>query len=385
MRRKRFIAAMLAMVLVPVAGCTRDAADDRADVVIAASLELSGSGADLGSAYERALNLKVAQINAGGLLGTRKIILEVRDNRSDPAVALTDITEFGADSRVTAIVTGACGECLIGAAKVINDREVPAISLAPAAQVSTPLADRRYVFKLAPNVNDNANALAAEFTRAGQRKIAFLSSVDAYGKDGVDALAHEVGKSGIQIVARGQYTPTDTDFSQPARAAVTGGPDAVVVWGYPAQAALALGAIRGTGYKGRVYLDASAAGDLFLAGPAATTDGTAMVFTQTLAIDDVVATTPAKAARKQWFQNYTSRYGTYHGHASFAADAAQLIANAVARVDSLDGPTVRAVLETSQIDGLSGPIRLTPDNHSGLMPQSLTMLEARGGRWRLLG
>jgi branched-chain amino acid transport system substrate-binding protein len=42
------------------------------------------------------------------------------------------------------------------------------------------------------------------------------------------------------------------------------------------------------------------------------------------------------------------------------------------------------VLETSQTDGLAGPIRLTPDNHSGLMPQALTLLVARSGRWRLL-
>jgi branched-chain amino acid transport system substrate-binding protein len=38
-----------------------------------------------------------------------------------------------------------------------------------------------------------------------------------------------------------------------------------------------------------------------------------------------------------------------------------------------------------ETDGLSGPIRLTPANHSGLMPQALTVLVARGGRWRLLG
>ena len=43
------------------------------------------------------------------------------------------------------------------------------------------------------------------------------------------------------------------------------------------------------------------------------------------------------------------------------------------------------MLETSQLDGLSGPIRMTPDNHSGLMPQALTTLVARGGRWRLAG
>jgi len=118
-------------------------------------------------------------------------------------------------------------------------------------------------------------------------------------------------------------------------------------------------------------------------GEGSATNGATMVFTQILAIDDVISTTPAKAARKQWFRDYTSRYGSYSGVASFAADAANLIGDAVAQAGG-DREQVRSIIETSQIDGLSGPIRITPDNHSGLMPQALTMLVARSGRWRLL-
>jgi branched-chain amino acid transport system substrate-binding protein len=110
-----------------------------------------------------------------------------------------------------------------------------------------------------------------------------------------------------------------------------------------------------------------------------------VVFPQTLAMDDVIATTPAKAARKQWFEDYTSRYGGYHGHSSFAADALALIVAAVNRAGRPDRRAVRDALESMEADGLSGPIRLTPANHSGLMPQALTVLVARGGRWRLLG
>ena len=40
-------------------------------------------------------------------------------------------------------------------------------------------------------------------------------------------------------------------------------------------------------------------------------------------------------------------------------------------------------LAMAQADGLSGTIRITPANHSGLMPQALTLLVARSGRWRL--
>ena len=113
-------------------------------------------------------------------------------------------------------------------------------------------------------------------------------------------------------------------------------------------------------------------------------DSARLVFTPSFVIDDVIATTPAKAAQKQWFRDYTTRYGTYAGPASFAADAVQLVATAAVRAGD-DRDRLRAVMETTQLDGLSGPIRMTPDNHSGLMPQALTILVARDNRWRLAG
>jgi branched-chain amino acid transport system substrate-binding protein len=159
----------------------------------------------------------------------------------------------------------------------------------------------------------------------------------------------------------------------------------MVVLTGPDQAVLAATSARAAKFTGRFYFDASAAGDLFLPSAASSAmENSTMVFTQILAVDDVISTSPAKAARKQWFRDYTSRYGTYSGVASYAADAADLIASGVTKAGGNRG-AIRDILETSQTDGLSGTIRLTPDNHSGLMPQSLTLLVARSGRWRLAG
>src|SRR5690606_27230499 len=135
-----------------------------------------------------------------------------------------------------------------------------------------------------------------------------------------------------------------------------------------------------------LYLDMAAAGDLFVAEAAAqAVDQAIMISTQTMAIDDVIATTPAKAARKQWFRDYTSAYGGFNAYSSFAADALQMLVNAISTTGDLNKEQIREKLESTQMDGLSGLIRLTPDNHSGLMPQALTALVARSGRWRIIG
>ncbi|MFV2018746.1 ABC transporter substrate-binding protein [Micromonospora sp. LOL_023] len=368
------------------------------EIVIAADLELSGAAAAVGKGYQRALELKVEQINESGLLDGRQIRLDVRDNRSDPSESLRNIGDFTNDSQVTAIIMGSCSDCAVGAARTINDKRVPTIALAPATAVATPIAERRHLFKLGPNAADSAAAVANELRRRKIQRASLLHTDDEYGQDGLRVITAELDKLNIDLVGSQQVRTTDTDVSQAVRALAEPEPEnafeieevnpgALLVWTSAEQAALAADSAAQVDYPGPIFFDAAAAGDLFLTGGSASgTEGVNMVFTQTMVIDDVIANTPAKAARKQWFRDYTARFGSYYGFSSFAADAVQLIADAVANSSSggsVNREAVREVLETTQFDGLSGPIRMTPDNHSGLMPQALTLLVSRGGRWRL--
>ncbi|MFG1950025.1 ABC transporter substrate-binding protein [Micromonospora sp. NPDC048830] len=379
-----------ALVATTLTGCQFGAAEqDTSPIVIAADLELSGPAAPVGKAYQRALELKVEQLNSSGALGGRTIELKVKDNRSDASESLRNIDDFSSDSRVSAIIMGGCNECAIGAVKTINDKKIPTIALAAASAIANPVAERRYVFKLAPNAADSAAALTTEMRRRGIRKAAVLYADDSYGQEGLTALGSEFEKADIRLVGSEKVRTTVTDVNEPVGTLTAGKPQALVVWTPPEQAMLAATAAQSAGFKGSLFFDAAAAGDLFLGASSRSTDNATLIFTQTMVIDDVIATTPAKAARRQWFQDYTARFGGYHGFSSFAADAVQLIADAELRAGGPAGKVnrdgLRDVLETSQMDGLSGPIRMTPDNHSGLMPQALTTLVARGGRWRLAG
>ena len=201
-------------------------------------------------------------------------------------------------------------------------------------------------------------------------------------------MTDELDKAGIELVGKARVQGTDTDLSSAVATLTADLPQAIVAWTSAEQAMLVARYAKESGYSGQLFFDAAAAGELFFDSAAAEpVDGATMVFTPTMVIDDTIATTPAKAARKQWFRAYTARFGGYYGLSSFAADAIQLIVDASMRGDGADGTMnregMRDVLETSQVDGLSGPIRMTPDNHSGLMPQALTVLVATGGRWRL--
>jgi branched-chain amino acid transport system substrate-binding protein len=381
---RRVVASAVAATLLVagLAGCSSDNDDSSGTGDIVVGVDLDNSSA-VDTAYARALQLRAEQVNASGQLGKRHLRLVIQDNRSDPTDSLRNISTYAGNPQVVAVVAGGCNECVVGAAKTINDKKIPTIALAAADEVAAPVSARRYLFKLGPNSADSAAAMVTELQRVHASSVAVLYSDDYYGLGGDKAIVAQLNKAGIKIEAARPVKPTATDITQVVGTLTEAKPAALLVLTQPEQATLAATSAKAAGYQGKIYFDAAAASDQFIPpAAAAATNNATMVFTQILAIDDVIATTPAKAARKQWFRDYTSRYGSYSGVASFAADAIDLIADAVAQAGG-NRDRIRDILETSQVDGISGPIRLTPDNHSGLMPQALTLLVARSGRWRL--
>lgn len=367
-----------------LAGCTSDdegtGGGGGSDIVIGADLDNSSA---VDAAYGRALQLRIDQVNASGRLGDRKLVLRTQQNQGDPAASLRNISTFADDPTVAAVVEGSCDLCVVSAAKTITDKRLPVISLGAADEVTEPIANRQYIFKLGPNSSDSAATMVTELRRLKVPSAAVLFANDLYGRGASKVLGAELTKAGITVTGSQSVRPSATDITQTVGTLTDAEPAALVVLADPEQTALAAESARKAGFKGRLFFDAAAAGDMFISADAASaTNNATMVFTQILAIDDVIATTPAKAARKQWFRDYVSRYGSYSGVAAFAADAVDLIASAVERVGG-NRDQIRAILETSQVDGISGPIRLTPANHSGLAPQALTLLVARAGRWRL--
>jgi branched-chain amino acid transport system substrate-binding protein len=388
-RRNRVpaVATVLALLTGFAGGCTTSAgAVDTSDVVVGADLALSGADSPVGKAYERALRLAVDQLNAARAAGARKVRLDVRDNRSDKNTSLANVDALTSDAGVTALLVSPCDECLPGIAITVGQRRVPTVALSGASAVAAPLDQRRYMFKLGPNAADDAAALARDLAQSGVRSIGLATADDSYGTEGRTAMLSEAQKVGLTVGPVASLVPADTDLGPAVNALLAQKTDALVVWARPGPAQQLAIAARGKGYKGRLYFDAVAGGELFMPGQVgAALENTTMVFTQTFAIDDVVAATPAKAARKQWFRDYVARYGGYFGYASFAADALQVVVSGVGKAGGTDRDRVRDSIETTQMDGLTGPIRITPTNHSGLTPQALTMLVARSGRWRLVG
>jgi branched-chain amino acid transport system substrate-binding protein len=385
-----------------VSGCaafTEDAAEET--ILIAADLELTGPDSELGNVYHEALQLRVDQVNQEGVLGDRRLELLVVDNRSDAATSATNLAELAGNPDVTAIVTGGCDACPLAAVDTINNVGVPTIALAAASEITEPVVERQFLFQLGPDASDVARVLAGELDRVEATTIGLVTTDDLYGEEAREEMQTAVDRAGIEIVRsetvssddatiegaasnilayQSEVDPALGSFQEPPPP----GPDAVVMWAPDGATGPLAMALRAGGYEGPFLLDPTAANEVFLNGEAASAlNGARMVFTETLVIDGVVATSPAKAARQNWFDDYTAQRSTYHAHSSFAADAVEVIVAAINRGGGADRPAIRSALENTQIDGLTGPIRFRLESHSGLSPQSLVVLVAQGDRWRL--
>ena len=384
--RPNRVSVLAVAALLPLSLAACDVVGSQADtspVVIGADLELTGANADVGKTYEQALELKIAQINAAGGAGGHQLQLVVKDNHDDPATAVADVAAL-TDSNVAAIVTGSCTDCLLAVAKTIEDKKIPTIALAAADEITTPVAQRHYIFKINPNSDDDADLLASRLRADQIDRYALLSTDDTNGGDAVAAIT--AAKSGATLVSTEQFKATDTDLSAAVHHALAREPTALVISAFPAQATAIALAARQAAFAGQMYFDALAAGELFQ--PSATeaaTRGVTMVAPQTLVIDDIIATSPAETARKQWFDAYTSKVGSFSGYSLYAADAVQLVSTAIQAVGGTGRDQLRDAMENTQMDGVSGPLRFTPDNHSGLAPQALTTMVVNSGRWQLVG
>ena len=386
MHRWRILLTLLVGVL--LAGCAADesggnaAAPAQGPIKIGLDIELSGPASVQGEAYQRAAQLVAQQVNdKGGVLG-RKVELVIRDNKSDPAEALQIAKGLVERDKVVGIVGGGSTPTTLSLADFVESSKVPTVSMGSSGQIVNPPDQRRYVFKTPASTGQVIDVMAKDMAARGITRIALLSVNNAYGDAGLDGLEQAAPANGLTLVDSEKFEATDRDFTTQVTKLKGKGPDALVVWAIPPGAGIAAKNAKDLGLGKPVYFDAGAGAELFLQGAGAAAEGIYMVHPKVL-VADQVPSAPNKQVMDEFYRAYTGRYGTYSGFASYAADALNLLIQAVGKAGSTDGPKVRDALETLAYSGVTGQFQMAADNHNGLATDSLTVVTVKDGKWAL--
>lgn len=383
MRTRAFRTAVLATALtVGLAGCGADAGDSGDEIRIGVTLELSGASGVLGVPQANALRMVEKQVNREGVLGKR-VKLIIRDNKSNPALAARQVEDFIEGEKVTGILGASTEAATLPFTDVVESKRTPTISTASADTIIAPNEKRRYVFKTPPSGLAVIEVVLADFVDKGIRTVGVLAPDNNYGAAATMFFTAAAAQRGITVIRAETYRRAADDHAAEVGRLVATNPQAILVGGVMPSVGVLARNIREAGYAGDTYFDGAAEGELFAPVTFRDSDGMRMVAPSMVAADRITANTPSLFAQKEFFTRYTREYGDFSPYAAYAADALQLMVEAIKKAGSTDHAAVRDALESLSYDGLSGSYAFSRKNHGGASADGLTVLTARSGTWTL--
>ncbi|GLY25246.1 ABC transporter substrate-binding protein [Micromonospora sp. NBRC 101691] len=377
-----------------LAACGRDGQADGSatpvdgpqEIVVGASLELSGRGAALGVLQERALRIAQDSLSPDGLpVGNqrRTVRLDIRDNASDPRLAARQAAELVGSAGVHVLVGGVLAEVSTAIMRVAEERRTPFLSLAPGDTVVDPAAtERTFFYKLTPDATDVAWRLGRLIRAQGARRVTLVAEAGLHGDSGVRAVPEALRAAGVDLLRTVRLPVGTTGLTRAAEQAVTGAPDAVLVWGTAPDSGTAARALRRAGHDGLFFFDAGAVVEDTLAGRnAEAVEGAFAVHPISLAQSTLTNTTTAALARRDFVFRYIQRHGGFSGFAPYAADALRLVGEAARAAGSVDRGRLNARLQNQVTEGIAGSYVFTPIRHGGMERDSLGEYTVNRGSW----
>ncbi|HEX8012039.1 MAG TPA: ABC transporter substrate-binding protein [Casimicrobiaceae bacterium] len=327
-------------------------------------------------------------------VGTTTIEYIYYDDASDPTQSVTDVKKLIAEQKIDALIGPSGSPNAIGVIQFAAEARTPMLAPVGTPAVVLPMDDKkRWVFKTTQNDDVIAEALIANMQNNGVKTLGFIGYADPYGESWYRTIVPMLQKAGIALVANERYSRQDASVTGQVAKLKQAAPDAVLVAGVAAGAALPQMQLVDAGYKGRIYQTHGAATDDFIRIGGAKVEGAILAASLMLVLDQVPDSIPSKKVASEYVAAYQKLYGARP--ATFGAnvyDAGLLLERAipVALKKAKPGtPEFRAALRdalesTRELVATQGVYNMTPSDHSGFDRRGRVMVTVRDGRWKLL-
>jgi len=181
------------------------------DLVIGAVGSMSGVAAAFDRAVVEGAQVYVKVWNSKGGFKGRHVTLELLDDESNSATAVTVYRKLVEDKRVNVIIAASPSQTLLAIKAITDDYGVPTIGSATVVQLAVPPA--KYFFRSLPGTDAYMNTLVNWVKARGYKTLAILNPSDAAGQSEAALIREDAAKVGIKIVAAEKYNNTDTNFT----------------------------------------------------------------------------------------------------------------------------------------------------------------------------
>jgi branched-chain amino acid transport system substrate-binding protein len=333
---------------------------------------LTGKEAGFGQTSHRGVVMAVEEINAaGGVLG-RPLQLIHEDNQTKPGESATVVKKLISRDKVVALIGEVSSGRSLEAAPIAQAARVPMI--APAATNPRVTQTGNYIFRVCfidPFQGTVMAKFATEDLKA--KKVAILSSVsNAYSLGLAKFFKETFTASGGVIATEKNFSEGDKDFRAQLTAVKASGADAIFVPGYYTECALIVRQARDLGIT-VPFLGGDGWEDeqLLKIGGDALNGCYYSTHFSAENTDPIVA---------QFAEKYKARWaGDNPGaFAALGYDAVYVLADAIKRAGSTEGPKLRTALaETKDFPSVSGKTTIDKDRNAS---KAATIIAIDGGK-----
>jgi branched-chain amino acid transport system substrate-binding protein len=327
-------------------------------------------------------------------VGDLSIEYIVYDDASDPTQTVQLGKKLLSDQRIDALIGPSGSPNAMGLLEPMAGSGTPMLAPVGTAAVVLPMdAQKRWVFKTHPNDDVVSAGLIAAMAKRGVKTVGFIGYNDPYGENWYKTFAPMAQKAGIAVVANERYARQDTSVTGQVAKLIAARPEAVLVAGVAAGAALPHMQLVDAGYKGTIYHTHGSASGAFTQIGGKKVDGALIVGPMLLVLDEIADSVPVRKVAAEFVASYEKQFG--NRPPIFGAgvyDAGLLLASAIpeaAKKGKPGTPEFRAALRdalesTRDMVTSQGIVSLSAQDHSGFDQRGQALITVRDGKFVLV-
>jgi branched-chain amino acid transport system substrate-binding protein len=352
---------------------------------VGAVFSVTGRASFLGEPEKKTVDMIAEAINKVGGINGHRLELVLYDDESDETKCVLAVKRLIKKDKVPVIIGPSLSGNTLAVVKVVNDAKVPLVSCAASNKIVTPVADRKWVFKVPQSDTHAVEKIYDYLLKNGIKKIAIMSVSTGFGASGREELLRLAPEVGIEIVADERYGPKDTDITAQLTRIRGTDAQAIVNWSVGPTQVLAVKNWHDLGMTNIPFYQSHGFGsrkNIELAGGAA--EGVFCPLGRVNIPDLIPADNPQKKVIELYNKAYQEKYheplSSFGGH---GWDALNLVIDALRAVGP-DSAKIRDYIENrTNFIGQHGVFNFSPTDHNGLTKEAFEMVVVKNGDWAL--
>ena len=360
----------------------------QAQVKIGVVVSATGTAAFVGIPQKNAVALLPMKI------GNTTIEYITYDDASDPTQSVTLAKKLLTEYKIDALIGPSGSPNAMGMLQVMAEAQTPMLAPVGTAAVVLPMDEKkRWVYKTHPNDDVISDGLVAAMTKRGVKTIGFIGRSDPYGQNWHKTFEPMAQKAGMQIVANERYNRQDTSVTGQVLKLIAAKPDAVLVAGVAADAAMPHMQLVDSGYKGQIYHTHGSASGAFIQIGGKQVEGALVVGPLLLVPEQIPDSVPTKKMALELVTGYERLYGAKPPiFAAGVYDAGLLLQHAIPEAIKKGKPgtqefrtALRDALEgIRDLNVSQGVVNMSAQDHSGFDFRGRVLLTIKDGKWVLV-